>query len=235
MKAYIILLTVIIFYSCRQPDRQISNNPALVRNNTKPTRTYTEIRHDIEEKRKLYSKINLKADTSKAYLDIRDFWVNMIGTDLYEKWKGTPWDFNGITNTPQEGSIACGYFVSSILMDMNVKINRIRMSTCPSLQMMKSLSIDQKVINLSYLNYPQFNDYIKRNGKAVYIIGLDFHTGIIVNDGTENWFIHSNYIRRQGVIKETVLSSAALMHSKTRWMTSLTGSKDFIARWMKGN
>jgi hypothetical protein len=48
-----------------------------------------------------------------------------------------------------------------------------------------------------------------------------------VNDGHENWFIHSNYIQQKGVTKETVLDSDALKISKTRWMISLTGDIDF--------
>jgi len=33
--------------------------------------------------------------------------------EIFPAWSGTPWDFNGISQTPGEGEIACGYFVSS--------------------------------------------------------------------------------------------------------------------------
>ena len=50
----------------------------------------------------------------------------------------------------------------------------------------------------------------------------------------ENWFIHSNYIGRKGVTKETVLNSEALKSSKTRWLVTLTGDKNFLHRWFHG-
>jgi hypothetical protein len=99
--------------------------------------------------------------------------------------------------------------------------------------MMKSLAPGQPLKNLSYLDYQSFNDKLKDLGKGVYIIGLDFHTGFIVNDGTENWFIHSNYIGRKGVVKEPVMNSDALKASKTRWLISLTSDKAFIQKWLR--
>src|SRR5258708_39558918 len=110
---------------------------------------------------------------------------------------------------------------------MDLTIPRNKLAVCPSAVMMHSITPHQKLKNLSYLSYTDFDDILKLYGKGVYIIGLDFHTGFIVNDGTENWFIHSNYIDRQGVMKERVLYSAALRSSKTRWMISLTNDKDF--------
>jgi hypothetical protein len=163
-----------------------------------------------------------------------DFWVNTISNDLYRYWKNTPWDYNGNTTQPGKEAIACGYFVTTILRDMDLSINRIKLATCVSSQMMKSLTPGQRLKNLSYLSYDSFNDKLKQMGKGVYVIGLDFHTGFIVNDGRENWFIHSNYINRKGVTKEPVMASAALKASGTRWLISLTGDREFLQKWLRG-
>lgn len=165
--------------------------------------------------------------------ELTDFWVETVGNTLYKRWENTPWDFNGTTAKPNDGKIACGFFVTTLLRDMNVKLNRTKLSVCASSLMMRSLCPGQRIMNLSSLGYSDFNDKLKRSGKGVYIIGLDFHTGLIVNDGKENWFIHSNYINRKGVTREPVLSSAALQSSKTRWVISLTKDKGFIQRWLK--
>lgn len=101
------------------------------------------------------------------------------------------------------------------------------------MQMMKAICPDQKIQNLSNLGMEEFNARLAGVGKAVYIIGLDFHTGIIVTDETGNWFIHSNYIKRQGVVKEAVLTSAALRTSRTRWIVSLTSSKAAMNNWLR--
>jgi hypothetical protein len=164
---------------------------------------------------------------------ITSYWVNTLLNDFYLKWAGTPWDFNGTTERPGKGSIACGYFVTTLLRDMGVPIQRVRLAVCPSSQMMKSLVPGQKPANLSLLSYAAFNERISKHGKGVYIIGLDFHTGFIINDGTQNWFLHSNYIGRKGVTRETVLSSEALKSSKTRLMVCLTSDIGFLSRWLR--
>jgi len=98
--------------------------------------------------------------------------------------------------------------------------------------MMKALVPKQPIKNMSYESFPCFCDSMDHFGKGVYIIGLDFHTGFIVNDGKESWFIHSYYVRRQGVVKEKIRESVALRSSKTRWLISLTNDKDFLYRWI---
>jgi hypothetical protein len=37
--------------------------------------------------------------------------TNAVIKNIVPSWIGTAWDFNGISQTPQKGSIACGYFV----------------------------------------------------------------------------------------------------------------------------
>jgi hypothetical protein len=196
---------------------------------------YDEVKRKIENKKKeLADKYSGGLDQTKILNEITDYWVKTISLDMYHQWENTPWDFNGTTTQPRQGAIACGYFVATILQDMDLKVNRTKLSICASSQMMKSLVPQQRIKNLSYLGYSEFNDYLKDSGKGVYIIGLDFHTGFIVNDGTEIWFLHSNYIERKGVTKETVMNSLALKSSKTRWLISLTNDRNFLQKWLKG-
>jgi len=208
-----------------------------IRKDSQDTISYDELKQDIEKRRKLFSIKYEQLNTTfkKEFLEeINNYWVNSISNDLYNEWENTPWDFNGTTSEPQKGNIACGFFVATILQDMDLKVNRRKLSVCTSSQMMKSLTPQQKPRNLSYLSYPEFNNKLKEYGKGVYITGLDYHTGFIVNDGTEIWFIHANYIGSKGVTKEKVMHSSALKSSKTRWVVSLTGDKDFLQGWLNG-
>jgi hypothetical protein len=238
MKLPLFILLSVCFCNCQQAKNNGKQNQQLtIPNDSLSVKSYEELIAKIASKRKEFS-IKYSTENSfnqkKAIEEICSYWVNAIGNDLYNKWQNTPWDFNGTTTQPQRGTIACGYFVTAILQDMNLKINRTKLSVCASSEMMKSLTPQQRIKNLSYLSYNDFNNNLSEYGKGVYIIGLDFHTGFIVNDGKENWFIHSNYIGRIGVTKETVLNSAALRSSKTRWLISLTNDKDFLHRWLKG-
>jgi len=232
MRYLFIALLPFCINSCLQTADKIPANPASPELNFSSGRSYLEIKDSIVMNRKRLSAkySSLKRESG----EITDFWIDNISIGLYSKWQNTPWDFNGTTEKPNEGAIACGYFVTTILRDMDLKINRNKLAVCASSIMMKTLAPQQKVKNLSYLNYAAFNDTLKQLGKGVYIIGLDFHTGFIVNDGKENWFIHSNYIKRKGVTKETVNNSAALRSSRTRWLISLTSDRDFVGHWLKG-
>ncbi|MBN8673923.1 MAG: hypothetical protein J0L56_07305 [Chitinophagales bacterium] len=162
-----------------------------------------------------------------------DFWVSSVGTDMFAHWKNTAWDFNGTSTVPGEGSIACGFFVTTLLQDMDLNINRRKLAICTSSEMMKSLVPHQPLLNLSNLSYAGFANTMQNAGKGVYIIGLDFHTGFILHDGADTWFIHSNYINRKGVVKELLENSAALQASKTKWVVSISTDRIFIERWLK--
>ncbi|MBK7882431.1 MAG: hypothetical protein IPJ81_00275 [Chitinophagaceae bacterium] len=236
MKHSFSLFLILCIYSCQLPGNKKVTSQSNPAQEELPGKSYKEIKDSIAHKRKIFFNENssLQTFSRKSINEITDFWINCISKDLYSKWQNTPWDFNGTTTRPQYGTIACGYFVTTILQDMDLKINRVKLSICASSIMMRALTPHQKIKNLSYLSYGGFNDTLKYYGKGVYIIGLDFHTGFIINDGTENWFIHSNYIQRKGVTKERVLLSVALKSSKTRWLISLTNDKNFLFNWLKG-
>ncbi len=232
------------FFICLLACRNSKNNePAHIlqlpetKADSSGTKTYEQLKQDIIARKQQFSadfSSQIDIATKENRHELTNYWVHTISNDLYNQWKNTPWDFNGTTTKPQEGSIACGFFVTTILQDMDVKINRTKLAICASSVMMKNLTPHQRIKNLSNLSYPAFNDTLISYGKGVYIIGLDYHTGFIVNDGKEAWFIHSNYIGRKGVTKELVMYSAALKSSKTRWMISLTGDVDFLRNWLNG-
>ena len=230
----ILWVLVIIAMSCRNKhsEKPVKTLQVKPENDTANLISYSDLKNNIKSKRKAVAKSGLNATANST---ITDLWIESISNGLYKQWENTPWDFNGTTTIPKKGSIACGYFVTTMLRDMDLKINRVKLATCASSIMMKSLVPNQKLKNLSFFSYDRFNDSIKSMGKGIYIIGLDFHTGFIVNDGKENWFIHSNYINRKGVVKETVIDSKALRASKTRWMVTLTGDPGFVKRWVAAN
>lgn len=197
---------------------------------------YPELKKNIAKARlALAKKYSIASNNNRVEIlkQANDFWVSSVGTDLFFHWKNTSWDFNGTSTLPGEGSIACGFFVTTLLQDMDLDINRRKLTICASSEMMKSLVPHQQLLNLSYLSYSDFVNTMQKAGKGVYIIGLDFHTGFILHDGTDTWFIHSNYINRKGVVKELLENSATLRASKTKWVVSISTDRIFIERWLK--
>lgn len=237
VKIFLLAFLSFCLCNCRQAGETKPVSVQQADSNNLPTYSYHQVKDSIVTQRKNFSAKNtsLKIFSKKENTEeVVNFWIKSIGRDLYDQWEHTPWDFNGTAKQPNEGSIACGYFVTTILKDMGCNINRTKLAICASSVMMKTIAPQQKIQNFSYFTYVDFDKKLKYSGKGVYIIGLDFHTGFIVNDGHENWFIHSNYVNGKGVMKEAVLNSAALKSSKTRWVISLTKDTGFLYKWIKG-
>lgn len=222
----------LFLFSCHgnHTEQKSKTSPSL-KQVKKDSPTYPQFLSSIDSTRLIFQKI-YSTNSTKALLLSKKYLIQLIGNDLYSYWKGTPWDFNGATTTPQKGKIACGYFVTTLLKDAGVNLNRFKLAVCPSLSMMKELTSSKSITNLSSLSYSQFTNCLNEYGEAVFVIGLDYHTGFIVNDGKGCWFIHSNYIYKIGVIKEKISESYALQSSKTRYVTSLTDNEKFLKNWL---
>ena len=136
--------------------------------------------------------------------------LNNIRDSLFTCWLGTPWDFYGTTQEPGKGKIACGYFVTTLLRDMGAPVNRIKHAQCASEEMIKAVCLKNTVHHYSNENISSFVEKIKLNGTGLYIVGLDFHTGFILNDGKQVFFIHANYAGKKEVTKEIAIESTVL-------------------------
>lgn len=153
-----------------------------------------------------------------------------LSINIFNYWKGTPWDFNGTTQIPQKGNIACGYFVTNTLTDLGFKIKRIKLAQVVSSEMINTLCVD--IHRFSKID--QLQTYLDQQpDKTAFIIGLDFHTGYILKDASGSYFMHSNYIGNEGVIKEKILSSKALNSSKSFVIGNLSGNKNLLQNWKK--
>ena len=153
-----------------------------------------------------------------------------IDQQLIPHWIGTPWDFNGTTQIPGEGYIACGYFVTTVLRDAGVTIQRVKLAQLASEQMIKSLT--RKIEHYSDCSFQDFIQKVKAKGVGISIIGLDNHTGFLYYDGRELYFIHSSYVGTAAVAKEVASRNAILQQSKYKVVGFISQDKLFIQRWL---
>lgn len=140
--------------------------------------------------------------------------ISFITDSLIPCWYGTPWDFNGTTEIPGQGKIACGYFVTTTLRDAGMRINRVKLAQCVSQNLLYDLCKDFKKFSDKPL--PFFVAEVERSGYGLYIVGLDNHTGYIYNDGKDVWFIHSGVLPPKCVLKEKAIESETLRRSRYR-------------------
>jgi len=182
-----------------------------------------------------YNEFKKSVDDHKSLLinhpakDIRNYLFKLIDEDIYNYWVGTPWDFYGTTRQPKTGSIACGLFVTNTLTDLGFQIDRMGLANAPSEDMIKKLCVGIH----SFHSLDKLNGYLaKQPVNAVFIIGLDFHTGYVVKTATGCYFFHSNYINKQGVIKEKIGESQALSTNKFFMIGSLTANENLLRKWV---
>ncbi len=139
--------------------------------------------------------------------------INNIRDSLFVCWYGTAWDFNGIAEEPGKGKIACGYFVTTILRDIGIPVKRYKHAQMASEDMINAICLKNNISRYVNEDIPSLIEKMKVKGVGLYIVGLDFHTGFILNDGHEVYFVHSNYAGKKVVMSEIAGDSQVLAAS----------------------
>ena len=163
-----------------------------------------------------------KANMSKIFANVCGMMrsvLNLAGANLepgngvFPFWVGRQWDYNGYTNTPYKGTIACGYFVSTTLKHIGFKWNRYELAK------MYSQQIVEDVCDTSYVfdNLLKLRRHLLFEDDNLFIIGLSSHVGLILKRGDQLYFMHSNYYDLKGPDKELLLESPAIKDSDVFW------------------
>lgn len=147
-------------------------------------------------------------------------------------WIGTPWSFNGTSETPQQGSIACGYFVTTVLRDAGLTLHRIKLAQCASEQMITTLVQSKHIRRFSNISLENFIHTIEESGYGLYIVGLDNHTGFLYNDGNKIYFIHSTFVGTRNVQKEKASTCWILRQSRYKVLGKLSADEKVLEKWM---
>lgn len=158
--------------------------------------------------------------------------TNLIYQSYFDIWEGTPWAFYGTTRTPQKGTIACGYFVTTVLEDMGVPIKRVEMAKTYSEKMIRTLVQTENIKKYTPFNLAKFVAELSKKNDGVYLAGLDNHTGFIVVKNHEVYFIHSSVIFPGCVVREKALESVALQINRYTVLGCLTQDKAFMNAWL---
>jgi hypothetical protein len=230
MKKYkflpLLLLFLLLFvYSCKN-EKDIT---------LKPTKPYNEILKDIETQKQLfkvqYSKANSEGK-KKIILEARQYLFYQLTKEIFPSWYGTKWDFNGVTQVPREGKIACGYFVTTTFRDLGFDIPRVKWAQATSENMIKEATMEIK--KFSGAKMEDVEVWIQNQEDAIYMVGLDNHTGYVYKIGNEIWFVHSSpYNKAHGVICELASTHNPLSVSGYRVFGKLLDDQ-MIVNWMNG-
>ena len=160
----------------------------------------------------------------------RHCFLNVLQNRLLPEWYGTPWDFYGKTEVPRSGAIACGYFVATALRDMGMQVDRIGLGDLPSEDMIRKLIKGNhiKVFGKGQ-KIGDFEAEVKQAGDALYILGLDYHTGFLQCAGGQVSFINATM---PYVMQQPPTQAGFLAYSKYRVAGCLSTDDALIKKWI---
>jgi hypothetical protein len=195
---------------------------------------YEDLLKKVESNRRTlalgYRQATSRAERVRILAQAREVLISSIYGEIFPPWYSTAWDFNGTTEVPRQGNIACGYFVSTILRDSGWRVRRAQLAQQASENIILSLTTDPYIKRFRRL---AIGDFVETWGSGIYVVGLDIHTGFIVNNGDEVYFIHSSNVEPFAVVKERPLDSKILQVSQYRVLGKITDDNELIEKWLR--
>lgn len=195
---------------------------------------YGKIRNAIHEKRLDYEKEwkekpqrlpTLQAMAS-AYL------YTTLTDSIFTYWYGTTWDFNGITEKPRKGKIACGYFVTTTLKHCGFSLPKVKLAQQAASIIIRTLCPKKSI--KTYNDLKELKAYLDTQPEGIYIVGLDTHVGYLWNTREELYFVHASYSGNRQVSKERWQESVVLGKSKLFVVGNLLDNLELMNHWIKG-
>lgn len=201
---------------------------------------YTTIKTEIRRKREAFKREYTVADERQkgVILDsARNYFTKFLLNKIIPHWYGTIWDFNGYTNTPNKGVIACGYFISTSLKHAGVNMNRYTYAQQAGMNEAKTLAPDNSFHLFEIQCHEEIDsvmDILEKTFRdGLYTIGLSNHVGYLYIHQKTAYFIHSNYIEGYVMTEKARYSDA--FASSIYVITDVSHNDFLIESWILNN
>jgi hypothetical protein len=155
--------------------------------------------------------------------------------EIIPHWFGTHWTFSGHTETPGQGDIACGYFVSTTLRHNGLNLNRYRLAQQSPADEASMLSQGDTVWVTHRDNTAKaLALWRTRLRDGLYFVGLGAgHVGYLLKKEAVFYFIHSNYMGPFEVQMQRAEDSV-LMGFPDFYLANITYNRRLMEYWMSG-
>lgn len=198
--------------------------------NFKPKGNYklhkTKIRED-----KGYFKTLLANNASKAIDTASKYLYTKLINDIVPHWYNTPWDFNGHTNAPNKGEIACGYFVSTTLRHVGFNVNRYKMAQQAGLNEAIALQPKEELKIFRNLDFNTLKSKVNQvYDNGIYFVGLDNHVGYVLIHDKILYFLHSSYYDNKVLIE--LAETSPCFKSKIYVFAEITSNNSLVKKWI---
>lgn len=158
---------------------------------------------------------------------------NDLINEIFPFWYGTKYHFNGTSQNPGSGTIACGYFVATTLRDAGMLIDRVEIARLPSELVLKRICVSGKLRRYYDVSMKDFVKKIK-NKNGLFLVGLDTHIGFLVVKDQKVDFIHSTgRFPHHCVIREDALTSKTLINSKCKMVSEISNDLTLAKKWIQ--
>ncbi|MGH1335291.1 MAG: hypothetical protein ACRBFS_04120 [Aureispira sp.] len=162
----------------------------------------------------------------------RRYLERTLSDSIFHYWYGTAYDFNGTTQQPKQGKIACGYFVTTTLQQLGFSLPRVALAQQPASVILRSLC-DRKSIKI-YKSLSALKKHMDAQQQGLYLIGLDTHVGFLWKTERELYIVHASQSGNNQVSREPWDKSTVLSRSKAFYVGNLLGHTALIQTWVQG-
>lgn len=170
---------------------------------------YQRARVELESRRVALSE-RWMAQPALVRTEARETLISYLEKSAFPAWEGTTWNFYGTTTTPREGTIACGYYVTTVLEQAGFHLERVRLAQQASAYVVSTLARGTRVDWIRPAdNAEAVKEIQRRFGDGLFVIGFDFHVGFLRLDGARAAFCHSSFIDPGSVTCEDPVPSGA--------------------------
>ena len=150
-----------------------------------------------------------------------------ILNDIVPAWFGTRWSYHGTSETPGRGSIACGYFVATVLRDAGFVIERRPLAQKGSAEIVRDLVPAAEITDREGLTPAEV---IAEAGDGLHVIGFDSHVGLLVVEGRRAEICHSSNRAPKTVRCEDARTARSMTSSRHVFGPLLTD--DAVRAWL---
>jgi hypothetical protein len=156
----------------------------------------------------------------------------IIAEQLISAWEGTTWEFYGTTQVPGRGAIACGYYVSTLLEHAGFRVERVALAQQASERIIKSLTDEEHIWRSSDATVEASLAPVHQGGAGIYMVGLDYHVGLLIHDGERIRWCDASYLDPSAVTCQEP-SQAASYRSRYRVVGQLL-TDPMMEAWLEG-
>ena len=166
-------------------------------------------------------------DADDTALRAREAFAHAV-LDLLPAWVGTPWAMNGTTEVPRQGAVACGYFVSTVLRDAGLPVERVKLAQQGAEDIIRTLT-DESTIR-RYHGAAVSEVLADHTDDGVYVVGLDWHVGLLVVVDRVPTFCHASRSQDRRVLCEDAETARSL---RSRYTVVGALSQTTIDAWLR--